>query len=349
MLRGGIGVQDAMPQPGEGVAAHLNLPYLDLDAWQNVAETWSGGGAPAGSGGTGYAPTTVALRAKELVTSGRHLHEVVVGLTRGVAVDDATWRANLDATEFNGYAEYRPPGGARAATEGAGRLHARLSRLSLPKSEADAVSSLLEQASPASVPALDIVIDDFELRGKRLGRVEIEAQNREAEAGETAREWRLSKFRLVTPEAQLNASGRWSAAAPGAAARRRATMDFKLDIADGGALLARLGQGEVVRGAKGQLAGQVNWLGSPLAIDYASLGGQVRVAVEGASSCRPIRAWPSCWACSACSRCRVACCSISATCSSAASCSTTSPATSASRRAWRARATCACAACRPWC
>lgn len=58
-------------------------------------------------------------------------------------------------------------------------------------------------------------------------------------------------------------------------------MDFKLDIADGGALLARLGQGEVVRGAKGQLAGQVNWLGSPLAIDYASLGGQVRVAVEG--------------------------------------------------------------------
>lgn len=283
VLRGGIGVQDAMPQPGEGVAAHLNLPYLDLDAWQKVAETWSGGSgaAPAGPGGTGYAPTTVALRAKELVTSGRHLHEVVVGLTRGVAVDDATWRANLDATEFNGYAEYRPPGGARAATEGAGRLHARLSRLSLPKSEADAVSSLLEQASPASVPALDIVIDDFELRGKRLGRVEIEAQNREAEAGETAREWRLSKFRLVTPEAQLNASGRWSAAAPGAAARRRATMDFKLDIADGGALLARLGQGEVVRGAKGQLAGQVSWLGSPLAIDYASLGGQVRVAVEG--------------------------------------------------------------------
>ncbi|WP_428415855.1 YhdP family protein [Methylibium sp.] len=285
VLRGGIGVQDAMPQPGEGVAAHLNLPYLDLDAWQKVADTWSGaagsGGGLAGAGSSTYAPATVALRAKELVTSGRHLHNVVVGLTRGAAVDEGMWRANLDATEFNGYAEYRPPVGARAATEGAGRFYARLSRLSLPKSDADAVSSLLEQASPASVPALDIVVDDFELRGKRLGRVEIEAQNREAEAGEAAREWRLSKFRLVTPDAELNASGRWSAAAPGASSRRRATMDFKLDVADGGALLSRLGQGELVRGAKGQLAGQVNWLGSPLAVDYASLGGQVRVAVEG--------------------------------------------------------------------
>ncbi|WP_428421502.1 YhdP family protein [Methylibium sp.] len=287
VLRGGIGVQDPAPQPAEGVAASINMARLDLDAWQRVADGWGGGAAgaagAAAAAGPGYAPTTVALRAQELLTGGRQLHGVVAGLSRGSLSDGGVWRANLDATEFNGYAEYRPPGGgARAAGEGAGRIYARLSRLSLPKSEAEAVSSLLEQASPASVPALDIVVDDFELRGKRLGRVEIEAQNRVAEgAGEPVREWRLGKFHLVTPEAQLSATGQWAEAAPGAASRRRAVMDFKLDITDGGALLARLGQGEVLRGAKGQLAGQVSWLGSPLAIDYASLGGQVHVAVDG--------------------------------------------------------------------
>ena len=41
---------------------------------------------------------------------------------------------------------------------------ARLQRLSLPQSEVSTVEGLLDQP-PASVPALDIVVDDFELRG----------------------------------------------------------------------------------------------------------------------------------------------------------------------------------------
>ena len=54
------------------------------------------------------------------------------------------WRANVDADQLNGYLEYRPPtrrGGAAAA---GGRVYARLSRLSLPKSDVDQVESLLD-------------------------------------------------------------------------------------------------------------------------------------------------------------------------------------------------------------
>ncbi len=275
VLRGGIGVQDSMPQPAEGVAANVNLARLDVDAWQRVAEGWGAAG-----GDSGYAPATLALRVQEFIGGGRRLNRVVVGLSRGGAGDEGLWRANLDAAELNGYAEYRPPGSRSG--EAAGRVYARLARLSLPKSEADAVSSLLEQASPASVPALDIVVEDLELNGKRLGRVEIEAQNRAADPGaESAREWRLGKFRLVTPEAQFNATGQWAPATSGGGARRRAVMDFGLDIADSGALLTRLGYGGVVRGGKGRLSGQIGWLGSPLSIDLPSLGGQVNVALEG--------------------------------------------------------------------
>ena len=70
--------------------------------------------------------------------------------------------------------------------------------------------------APASVPALDIVIDDFELRGKKFGRVEIEAANRAAEGG--GREWRMSRLAVSNPEAQLTRHGPVAAAAPARAA-----------------------------------------------------------------------------------------------------------------------------------
>jgi uncharacterized protein YhdP len=57
-------------------------------------------------------------------------------------------------------------------------------------------------------------------------------------------------------------------------------MDFKLQIADSGALLARLGTPKAVRGGKGQLSGQIAWQGSPFALDYPSLAGQINVAVD---------------------------------------------------------------------
>ena len=147
----------------------------------------------------------------------------------------------------------------------------------LPKSDAEQVDSLLDQ-TPASVPGLDIRIDDFELRGRKLGRVEIEAFNR----GE--REWQLARLLLSVPEAQLTATGRW-AAAPGPARRgapsaRRAQIDFQLDTGDAGALLARLGTPGAVAGGKGRVQGQIGWLGSPLAPDPATMSGQFAIGLD---------------------------------------------------------------------
>jgi uncharacterized protein YhdP len=209
---------------------------------------------------------------------------VVVGGSR----EGLLWRANLDARELNGYLEYRQPSGP-----GEGRVYARLARLTLaPGVDRDVEALLNEQ--PASIPALDIVVDDFELRGKRLGRVEVEAINRSAspvarEAG--VREWRLNKFNMITPEAVLTATGNWvsvnaqNGAAVGtssrtASARRRTVMNFKLDIADGGELLTRLGMPGVVRRGRGKMEGQVAWIGSPITLDYPSMNGAFTVNVE---------------------------------------------------------------------
>ena len=286
VLRGGIGVLEAAPSPPNGVLAHVSADRLDTDAWQDAVERLSAGtAAPAsgsvGAAATGYGPDRIALRVRELQVGTRQLD----GLVAGISNEDGVWRANVEAEQLNGYLEYRPS----RSGQGAGRVYARLARLALPKSDADQVETLLDQQPPSAVPALDIVVEDFELRGKRLGRVEIEAVNRSSGEGRDGmREWRLNRFSIVTPEAQLSGNGSWSEVGgtfvtmPGAGAsvRRRAVMNFKLDVANAGALLERLGTGHAIRGGKGQLSGQVSWLGSPLALDYPSLSGDVHVSVD---------------------------------------------------------------------
>lgn len=280
VLRGGVGVMEPAPLPIAGVAANVNLKTLNTGEWEAAAERLLGNAEAREAGGVGrYQPETLALRVQELNVGTRRLTRLVAG----VSVDAGLWRVNVDADQLNGYVAYRPPSNSGPAV-GAGRVFARLSRLSLPRGEVDQVESLLDQ-QPAALPALDIVVDDFELLGKRLGRVEIEAVNRSGGQGrEALRDWQLSKFNITTPEAQLVATGHWaamaSAPARGTPAPRRSVMDFTLDVADSGAFLDRLGTAKAVRGGKGKLSGQVSWLGSPFALDYPSLSGQVSVAID---------------------------------------------------------------------
>ena len=295
VIRGGIGVGleagESVPAPDNGVGANINLARVDLDAWEKMLDDATGGGisksgaatpSAASSGASAaamsYLPTLMAIRAKELKLQGRSLNNVVVGASR----DGLNWRANIDAAELDGYLEFRQPG-----AQGAGRLYARLSRLSLAASEASEVEAMLDE-QPASLPALDIVVENMELRGKKLGRVEIDAVNRSASATDGGvREWRLNKFNIILPEAVLTASGNWAAIVPAGprvamppGVRRRSAMNFRLDIADSGELLKRFGMDGVIRRGKGRLEGQVAWIGSPLSLDYPSLSGQVNVNVE---------------------------------------------------------------------
>ena len=290
VLRGSIGVGlaagESAPALEQGVGANISLSSLNVDSWEAVMAGVAGvslsNADPARTGASpaqGYLPTVMAVRANELIAGGRIFHRVVIGGVR----DGTNWRANVSADQLNGYIEYRQP-----AAVGDGRVFARLSRLALAPSTAREVEELLDQ-QPASIPALDIVVDDFELRGKRLGRVEVDAVNRGAgsASGESGpREWRLNKLGFSVPEASFTASGAWAApaAAPGPQRRdvdrRRMAMNFRLDIADSGALLGRLGMPDVIRRGKGRIEGQVGWQGSPLSPDFPSLGGQFNLNVE---------------------------------------------------------------------
>jgi uncharacterized protein (TIGR02099 family) len=285
VLRGSIAVglaaDESAPVPDEGVAANVRLNRLDVDAWLGMLSQLSGGAKSGGSSAElqAYLPTTMAVRADALVLDGRTLNNVVVGGGR----EGLLWRANIDANELNGYVEYRQPSGPSQ-----GRLYARLARLVINPAAAQDVENLLDQ-QPASIPALDIVVEDFELRGKKLGRIDLQATNiGSGNARDPSREWRLNRFNISTPEATLTASGNWanvnaqSALLPSQSGRerRRTALTFSLDIADSGNLLGRFGMPGVLAKGKGKIEGNIGWQGSPLSLDLPSLAGGFNVNIE---------------------------------------------------------------------
>ena len=314
VLRSALAYNSPLPEPVAGGRAVLALQRLDLDAWhallaldgKAVAPPAAGlapaalsalpaGLAPAALSAlpagltpasvateAGWLPQQVQLKTAELLAGGRRLTGVSLDLQRLTGPGEDGWRVQGTADQTAGSIEYREP----RSVGGAGRIKARLSRLSLPPAEADAVpdsvAGLLEQA-PLSVPALDIEVEDFELRGHKLGRLAVEAVNRAAgppaEPGKTGSgsEWRLNRLQLSNPDAQLTATGRWLAGVT----KRQMALDFTLDVADGGALLQRLGLGAVLKGTKGQLKGSLAWDGSPLGLDFPTLGGTLGLAMAG--------------------------------------------------------------------
>jgi uncharacterized protein (TIGR02099 family) len=283
VLRGGIGVGlgqgETTPYTEDAVIANINFAQVNLDAWQKTLSSMAGASpgtanradsSPSSTADSGYIPSIIAIRAKELTLEGRTVNNVVVGGSR----EGLTWRANLDARELNGYVEYRQPSGSNA-----GRVYARLARLTVAQAAANEIEATLSE-QPTAIPALDIVVEDLELRGKKLGRVEVEAVNRGASAAAregTVREWRVNKLNVIMPEAQLTAVGNW--AAIGGGVRRRTVMNFKLDIANSGELLKRLGLEKTVARGQGKMEGQIAWLGSPLALDFPSLSGNFNVDI----------------------------------------------------------------------
>ncbi|MCU0773045.1 MAG: TIGR02099 family protein [Ideonella sp.] len=267
VVRGAIAVGEPLADPGDGVIARVRLPALDLDAWRAASEA---GAAAEGErvAAADYLPNRVTLRAGELRTFERQLTAVDLR----AASRNGSWRAEVTSDQIAGQLEWNPDGDGH-------RLRARLARLVLPRSDVDSVERLLS-APPATLPALDVVVDDFILREHRLGRLEIEAANRPVGGG--LRDWRLTRLALANPDARLVATGHWNAvrSAPGGAPQRVTALDFMLDVSDSGSLLERLGQARTLRGGQGRLSGQVQWAGSPLDPAFSTMNGSLELDLD---------------------------------------------------------------------
>jgi uncharacterized protein (TIGR02099 family) len=280
VVRGGVGVNVPAPEPDSGMMVNVNLKSLNVDQWMAVGSAIAGPGpvpgaegaaaaAPAGAIGLAQyvVPDVMAARAGELIIGDRKLDNVVVGASH----QKGSWQASIDSKQASGYVTWNEsPSG-----QGLGKVTARLASLIIPESAAAEVKDLLEsgKSAAASIPALDIVADRFELFNKQLGRLELVASNERALAG---REWRINRLSLANPDGDLKATGKWVTKD----GKSNTALNFNIDIVDAGRLLDRFGFPETLRRGKGKLSGDIAWSGLPYSLDIPTLSGQFQMNVE---------------------------------------------------------------------
>lgn len=291
---------------GPGVTANLSLPTLNLQEWDNVWTRWQGlspnagasansnraGAEPAASDFDAWLPRQITLRSDAVSWQAYTLNDVSLRLQHA---EQDTWQASVTARELAGDIAWTKDVAASAPGAGnAYRLQAKLARLSVPKTDVpvmdEAVASKLLTEGASKVPALDLVINAFEWRGLPLGRLEVQAVNRVVTNPGQAPipEWRLTRLNLSNPDAQLQATGNWvligSQQADSdkltAAPQSRSAFTFNLALNSSGDLLTRFGLPKTVRNGKGQMTGQLGWLGSPLKPDLATMSGDMKIVIN---------------------------------------------------------------------
>ena len=218
-------------------------------------------------------PDMVSGRATQLLVMGKKLDNVVMGASHR----NNNWQVNLASDQATGYATWSGNG------NDLGLVTARLATLNIPQSAAEDVSDLLEGKGEkvSRIPALDIVAEDFQLFGKKLGKLELNASNvrdnRNAhDAVNSESQWHISKLSLTNPDAQLRAAGNWVVSGK----KNLSSLTYALDIHNAGNLLERFGFVGVVRGGKGKLDGDLSWKGLPFSLDIPSLSGQLHIDVQ---------------------------------------------------------------------
>ena len=259
----------AAPLPEKGLRVVVNQPSLDLDQWRTA---WNA--KPAANEaratlveGVEWPTPQLDLRAQTVRLIGRQWHAVAVSATPmrgGIA-------GRLEARDMAGEWSWD--------NAGKGTLHARLKQLVLPDVAGETTGGAASVSEPGAalpeapedLPALDLVAEQLVLGDRRLGRLEVQAEN-------TSGRWLVPRFQLSSPDGKVSGNGVWTLATGNTPPA--SLIDFSVDASDLGKLLGRFGYPDAVRRGQGQLSGRLAWQGAPTNLHPASLNGALALHAE---------------------------------------------------------------------
>ena len=240
-----LGGPDATPQHA-GVWIDGTLEKLDADLWRSLI--FSSEDEPP------LLPLAgIQMQVKELNFLGRRVNHFKLD----AQYKDGAWQSSVASDEMQGEVNWRERSG--------GRLVGRFKRLVYPEA-APARGVKPGGGYDFELPALDIVIDDMQLKKANLGKVELLANKQ-------GNDWRIDQLRITNAEATLNADGIWQ----GWLAQPQTKMNIDLDVKEVGKFLARMGYPERIRGGTAKLNGALGWRGAPQDFNLATLSGDIKL------------------------------------------------------------------------
>ena len=279
---GGVAI-GAPLEVGEGA---LRLVFrtdeVDVDEWRKVFEALGAQQSVEAEGeGTqrGWPIGSIAVTAETALLFGQRIDRLGLTAQALVPAVPGGWAGHVSSRQVEGTFDWR--------ADGAGVLRGRFARLNVGVESAateagvDAAAAglahavpgtsgaaLLDDALPARLPALDLIADRFVLRGMELGRLSLNATNRDGV-------WNMSQLELINPDGRFSGDGHWVAGEA-----MLTELRFTLEAGDTGSMLDRLGYPGAVSGGRSKLSGEVAWRGAPTRLDHASLSGQMTVESE---------------------------------------------------------------------
>ncbi|MDD2915980.1 MAG: YhdP family protein [Gallionella sp.] len=240
----------------DGVRIIGSLPVLSMQGWEGLASVSSGPG-PA------LPITGVNLSIDKITGYGQAINRVRINAAKrgeGLA-------AQLSSNAVNGEVVWQPHG-----FETGGKLIARLRNLQLsdedqPVQLSSTSGKALQTAQttrPDSLPALEVGIENLQIKGKQVGRFELVGHPEGAD-------WRLRRLRVTNPDGSLTGDGIWRGG------NEQTQVNLQLDISDAGQILARSGYPNAVKNGSGKLVANLLWAGSPDEFGYATLDGTLKL------------------------------------------------------------------------
>ncbi|CAL8475183.1 YhdP family protein [Caballeronia sp. S22] len=287
VVRGAIGVNKPADLPAEGVSVDADLNELDADAWRktfadiSAASTATPEAAaaanaprpPMSENVKQFIPTRAAIHFTTLKLLDRRWENIAIGASGA----DRKWQANIASDQVSGDVAWTPG----ATRDSPGTLQGRFAKVVIPEKMAGDTVGPVIRKPPRNVPTIDLIVNELVFRGHSLGRLEVDAHN-EVIADEPI--WTLDKLELINPDATLTANATWRTLPGGVlkvdtedAIPRRTSLDFKLDVKNGGQLIDRFGAPHVVNSGSGTVSGHAGWNGGPTAVDVNTLDGNVAV------------------------------------------------------------------------
>jgi uncharacterized protein YhdP len=232
-----------------GIIVGGSLAYLDADQWQALLGD--------GHDSAGINLTNAKLKIAALDIFDKRINN----LQLDAKSDNNVWKATVSSNEITGDLTWLP--------QGNGHIIAKLDNLIIPQATPQWTEDSGEPVKEQKYPSITLTANQFEARGKKLGKLTLDAS-------QEGRNWRIDALSLENPDFVANMSGAWSSWRRNATTRLRIDMD----ITDIGKTLDRFGYPGTVKGGSASINGNLSWPEGPQAFTPSALSGNLTLQAE---------------------------------------------------------------------